>query len=93
MFTSANVSWPGSVHGARFWRNYDIRVTMRQFPGAVLLGDDGYGLEPWVITPFKNPNNALKRAYNRLFKKERVIIERYFGQLKRRFPILKYVLS
>lgn len=91
MFTSADVSWPGSVHDARIWRNCDIRVTMQQFPGAVLLGDDGYGLEPWLMTPFRNPNNALERAYNRLFKKERVIIERCFGQLKRRFPVLKYM--
>ncbi|KAJ8938748.1 hypothetical protein NQ314_011345 [Rhamnusium bicolor] len=47
------------------------------FPGAVLLlGDDGYGYgsEPWQTTSFINLNNASARAYNRLFKKERVII-------------------
>ncbi|XP_030746444.1 putative nuclease HARBI1 [Sitophilus oryzae] len=66
--TRADVSWSGSVHDARIWRNCDIRVTMQQFPGAVLLDDDGYGLEPWLITLFRNPNNALERAYNRLFK-------------------------
>ncbi|XP_030762186.1 putative nuclease HARBI1 [Sitophilus oryzae] len=85
MFTSTDVSWPGSVHDARIWRNCDIRLTMQHIPGAVLLGDDGYGLERWLITPFRNPNNALERAYNRLLKKERVIIERCLGQLKRRF--------
>nr|CAI5819224.1 unnamed protein product [Callosobruchus analis] len=42
------------------------------------------------MSPFKNHNNALERAYNRLFKKEGVIIERCFGQLWRRFPDLKY---
>lgn len=91
MFTSADVRWPGSVHDARIWRNSDIRVTLQQFPGAVLLGDEGYGLEPWLMTPFRNPNNVSERAYNRLFKKERVIIERCFGQLKRRFPVVKYM--
>nr|CAI5836430.1 unnamed protein product [Callosobruchus analis] len=40
-----------------------------------------------VMAPFKNSNNALERAYNRLFKKERGITERCFGQLKRRFPV------
>ncbi|KAJ8929994.1 hypothetical protein NQ314_017265 [Rhamnusium bicolor] len=81
MFTSVDVSWPGSIHDARIWKNSDICVTiMQQFPGALLLGGDGYGLEPWLVTPFRNPNNAFERAYKRLFKKERVIIERCFGQ-------------
>nr|CAI5868330.1 unnamed protein product [Callosobruchus analis] len=43
------------------------------------------------MTPFRNPNNALERAYNRLFKEERIIIERCLGQLKRRLPFLKYM--
>nr|CAI5831615.1 unnamed protein product [Callosobruchus analis] len=85
LFTSADVTWPVSVHDAGVWRNCDIRLTMRQFPGPVPLGGDGYGLEPWLMAPFKCPNNALERAYKRLFKKERVII----GQLKRRVPVLK----
>ncbi|XP_022906051.2 putative nuclease HARBI1 [Onthophagus taurus] len=91
IFTSVDASWPGSVHDARIWRNSETRLIMQQFPGAILLGDDGYGLEPWLMTPFRNPNNESERTYNRLFKKEKVIIERCFGQLKRRFPILKYM--
>nr|CAI5844126.1 unnamed protein product [Callosobruchus analis] len=45
VFTRADVSWPGSVHAARIWRDRDVRP-MRQLPGTALLGDDGYGLEP-----------------------------------------------
>lgn len=90
VFTSVDVSWPGSVHDSRIWKNSDARTSLRQFNDAVLLGDDGYGIEPWLMTPYRNPVEPMQRAYNRLFKRERVIIERCFGQLKRRFPILQY---
>lgn len=57
----------------------------------VLLGDQGYGIEPWLMIPFRNPDDDMKRSFNNLLKQERVLIERCFGQVKRRFPILKYV--
>ncbi|KAJ4428991.1 hypothetical protein ANN_25987 [Periplaneta americana] len=38
-----------------------------------------------------NPHGPEEREYNILLKKERVIIERCFGQLKRRFPCLNYL--
>nr|CAH7733837.1 unnamed protein product [Callosobruchus chinensis] len=34
------------------------------------------------MVPFSNPNTPAEHAYNNLFIKERVIIERWFGQLK-----------
>ncbi|KAL1493819.1 hypothetical protein ABEB36_009505 [Hypothenemus hampei] len=42
------------------------------------------------MTPFRNPNTLAEKAYNKRHTKERVIIERCFGQLKQRFPILQY---
>lgn len=91
MFTSVDVSWPGSVHDSRIWKNSQVCLKLRSKSNAVLLGDDGYGIEPCLMTPFPNPSSPAEVKYNRLFKKERVIIERCFGQLKRRFPILQYV--
>lgn len=91
MFTSVDVSWPGSVHDSRIWRNSQTRVHLQNKTNAVLLADDGYGIEPWLMTPFRNPAPGPELNYNKLLKKERVIIERCFGQLKRRFPILQYV--
>jgi hypothetical protein len=91
MFTSVDVSWPGSVHDARIWKNSQVREVMRTTRNTVLIGDDGYGLEPWLMTPFSDPGNESERKFNKLLKKERVTIERCFGQLKRRFPILLYV--
>ncbi|XP_030746556.1 uncharacterized protein LOC115875276 [Sitophilus oryzae] len=44
------------------------------------------------MTPFVNPQTPEQLAYNNLFKRERVIIERCFGQLKQRFPILQNII-
>lgn len=89
MFTSLDVSWPGSVHDARIWSNSEVRNIIRNFPDTVLLGDEGYGLEPWVMATYRNPDTENKQDFNRLLRRERVIIERCFGQVKRRFPIIK----
>nr|CAI5852724.1 unnamed protein product [Callosobruchus analis] len=57
----------------------------------VLLGDSGYGISPWLTTPYRNPETREEIAFSTLFTKERMI-KRRFGQLKRRFPILKYMV-
>jgi hypothetical protein len=79
------------MHGSRMWKNSDALASLRQFNDVVLLGDDGYGIETWLMIPYRNPVDPMQRAYDRLFKREWVIIERCFGQLKRRFLILQYV--
>ncbi|CAH1958140.1 unnamed protein product [Acanthoscelides obtectus] len=91
MFTSVDVSWPGSVHDSGIWRNSQTRLQLIIKANVVLLGDDGYGIEPCLMTPFRNPTPGAEINYNKLSKQERAIIERCFGQLKRRFPILQSV--
>ncbi|KAG5877791.1 hypothetical protein JTB14_004991 [Gonioctena quinquepunctata] len=41
------------------------------------------------MTPYCNPVTPQEKAFNDLLKRERVIMERCFGQLKQRFPILQ----
>ncbi|XP_046684659.1 putative nuclease HARBI1 [Homalodisca vitripennis] len=55
---------------------------------ACLLGDSGYGIAPWLITPYKPPQNEQQRNFNLQHAMERVVIERVFGQLKKLFPVL-----
>lgn len=89
MFTSFDCTWAGSVHDARIWRNSQIqRVLNENAAGALLLADEGYPVTPWAMTIYRNPVTNAEKAYNALHKKERVIIERMFGQLKARFPVL-----
>lgn len=89
-FTSIDAQWPGSVHDSRILRNSAIYDVMnRAQVNAVILGDIGYGISPWLMTPYENPMTQEEKAYNKIHAKERVIIERCFGQLKKRFSILQ----
>lgn len=89
-FTSVDAQWPGSVQDSRIWRQSVIQQTLRQYDGAYcLIGDSGYGISPWLMTPFKPPQNPAERNFNLTHAQDRVIIERVFGQLKQRFPILQ----
>lgn len=88
-FTSICAEWPGSVHDSRIWRQSEVRNIISKADGtACLLGDSGYGIAPWLITPFKPPRNQEERQFNRLHARERVIVERVFGQWKKRFPLI-----
>ena len=88
-FTSVCAEWVGSVHDARILRNSPIPDVMRQTEqDFLLLGDSGYPISPWLMVPYRNPETPSQVYYNHTLAKERVVIERVFGQLKRRFPIL-----
>lgn len=87
--TSISAEWPGSVHDSRIWRRTPFRNILSRFDGSVcLLADSGYGISPWLITPFKPAHTEAQRIFNLHHSQERVVIERVFGQIKRRFPIL-----
>lgn len=82
VFTSVDATWPGSVHDSRIWTNSDVcRVMSGNRTNALLLGDVGYGIAPWLMTPYRNVISPEQRSYNRCISKERVIIERCFGQV------------
>jgi hypothetical protein len=42
------------------------------------------------MTPFKTPQTYVERHFNQVYAAERVVIERCFGHVKRRFPTLQY---
>ena len=50
MFTSIDCQWPGSVHDSRVWKNSDVGIFMKDSgTDALLLGDSGYGIAPWLM--------------------------------------------
>uniref|UniRef100_UPI00398E8E5B putative nuclease HARBI1 n=1 Tax=Pristiophorus japonicus TaxID=55135 RepID=UPI00398E8E5B len=55
-----------------------------------LLGDKGYALSTWLMTPLRNPRSAGQVAYNESLTATRSIIEHTFGILKQRFRCLDH---
>lgn len=49
------------------------------------LGDGGYKLKPFLMTPFRNPSDAAERRYNKKQASARNVVERCIGVVKNRF--------
>lgn len=84
------VRWPGSSHDATIFEHSNLRRRFEEneFPSALLLGDSGYPVRNYLLTPLLNPNTTAEQCYNEVQIRTRNIIERYYGVLKRRFPVL-----
>jgi hypothetical protein len=54
----------------------------------ILLGDSGYALRSFLITPYLDPVQPHQRRFNRAHKKTRCLVERVIGTWKRRFHVL-----
>lgn len=52
----------------------------------MIIGDSGYALRPWLLTPFLNVEpNTPEYRFNQSFCRARSCIERCNGVLKMRF--------
>lgn len=47
-----------------------------------ILGDSGYPLEPWLLTPYRSSNDVQKHSFNEVHAKARNLIERTIGVYK-----------
>ncbi|XP_031327365.1 putative nuclease HARBI1 [Photinus pyralis] len=82
--------WPGASHDSHIFRNSTIRMKFEnnEMENSILLGDSGYPLCHYLITPINNPTNPAEHYFNECQIGTRTIIERTFGIWKRKFPIL-----
>lgn len=82
--------WPGSSHDSNIFRNSRLRHDFEneQFGDNLLVGDSGYAIKPYLITPLLNPVTPAENLFNESQIRTRNPIERLFGVWKRRFPIL-----
>lgn len=89
-FTDIVARWPGSVHDSTIFNNSRIRALFEAgtFGDGILLGDSGYPLRSYLITPLLNPRSRAEQLYNESHIRTRNIIERTFGIWKRRFPVM-----
>uniref|UniRef100_A0A023G5D7 Putative pif ele1 orf1-h 1e-40-j 4 n=1 Tax=Amblyomma triste TaxID=251400 RepID=A0A023G5D7_AMBTT len=85
---------PGSCHDAFVWRygwlHQDIEDGLLD-RGEFLLGDSGYPLEPWLLTPVAGHPSATSAEgmYNAAHASMRSVVERCIGVLKSRFRCLQ----
>ncbi|XP_025160770.1 putative nuclease HARBI1 isoform X2 [Harpegnathos saltator] len=89
-----NARYPGVRHDAYIWANCATRRVMERWymqgeRKTWLIGDDGYGLEPWLMTPLKHEQPGTPRFnYNEELCSTRSCIERLTGVLKSEFRCL-----
>lgn len=75
-----NVSkWQGSTHDSFILENSTFIV-----PEGWLLGESGYLLRPWPLTPVINPSSQPEEIYIASQIKTRITVKRSFGDLKSR---------
>lgn len=86
-----NARYPGSVHDSAIWSTSLIRRHLQNCfqngeRSSWLLGDSGYPLEPWLMTPVGGRNHDIHVAnYNRAHRSIRNIVERFNGIFKSKF--------
>ncbi|RVE46114.1 hypothetical protein evm_009188 [Chilo suppressalis] len=90
---NVNPNFPGSTHDAAVWRASNVNKSLERAyiqgnENEWLLGDKGYPLLPWLMTPLSAPATAAEQQYNNCHKQARNIIEKTFGKLKNRFRCL-----
>lgn len=83
----------GSCHDADMWRSHFRRrlVSQRVGPGEFFLGDSGFPLEPWLMTPIADhPGPQTPEGkYNAAHASARSVVDRCIGLLKNRFRCLQ----
>ncbi|XP_072247759.1 putative nuclease HARBI1 [Leuresthes tenuis] len=89
MITSLDAKWAGSVHDSYFYGVHTLPETaaVHYFSG-VLLGDRGYALHPFLMSPYADPEPGPQMLLSTDHNKTRVKIENTFALLKAHFNSL-----
>ncbi|XP_070592669.1 uncharacterized protein [Erythrolamprus reginae] len=89
-FTHVLAKFPGSVHDARIFQLSQLQRLLESWPEGKgwLLGDSGYPLRPFLMTPHADDGPEPVARYNATHKTTRMVVETAFGQLKMRFRCL-----
>jgi hypothetical protein len=83
-FINIDSKCPGSTHDSYILDNSSLKIMFEggTIPEGWLLGDSGYPLRLWLLTPVINPTTRPEERYNTAQIKTRNIVERSFGVLK-----------
>lgn len=91
MITDIVARWYGSAHDVTIFNDSQIRAQFElgMIGAGHLLGDNGYGVKPYLLTPLLSPNTEAEKRYNKSQISTRNTVERSYGIWKRRFPAIK----
>ena len=84
-FVDVYSGWPGKVHDTRVFKNSPLFERGEEMCRmGYLLGDGGYPVLPWLLTPLRFTGNLTptQKKYNSTMSSIRVTVERVFGLLK-----------
>ncbi|XP_040079079.1 putative nuclease HARBI1, partial [Ixodes scapularis] len=90
-----DATFPGSVHDSFVWRASLLKEEFGKEnlvkENECLLGDSGYPLEPWLLTPIpgRPAEQTPEAEFNKRHRSTRSIVERCIGMLKNRFRCLQ----
>jgi hypothetical protein len=90
IFTYVVAKFPGSTNDSFIWSNCNLQEKFENgdFGNSWILGDSGFALSRFLLTPILNPTTDAEERYNTAHKRTRQIIERSFGLSKQRFRCL-----
>lgn len=59
--------WPGSCHDSHIFNSSVIKGRLEdgEFEGFWLLGDKGYSIKPYLLTPLRNPTTEAEKLYKK----------------------------
>jgi hypothetical protein len=105
IYTYIHIGWEGSAHDGQVVQDALSKGLIRR-PLMYYLGDAGYALTWWCLTPYRGVRYHLKEwalgnrkpqnpreLFNLRHSSLRNVIERVFGILKKRFSILTLMTS
>lgn len=91
-FLDILAGWPGSIHDGHllkqcgFFKDVHHRKTRLAGPNMLtrngselneyIIGDGGYGLRPWLMSPFKMTTDGRHKEYNYMLSSTRMVVER-----------------
>jgi hypothetical protein len=87
-FSNIVARWPGSTHDSHIFHTSQICQQLEDnhnnLEQGILLGDNGYALKPYLMTPYHEPATANQRGFNRAHTKgtKQVLVNRLLSSLE-----------
>jgi len=74
-------TFPVSTHDSTIFNHSNIRGRFERgdMRNSIIVGDSGYALKSYLMTPFLNPNGEGQNIYNKAQIRTRNAVERNYG--------------